>query len=330
MKLKQKFFMKHLSILLLLLLVACTAKQQSTFQFKGEYPTAQFVITQLNESGNELEFIDVNTIDARNRVYLIIDSLGNFRLNGHSVDLNDFQSDLTYILDNPDGLNHLPEGRSKAVICIDYGKLVPEDTIPALRFQIRAINNVLNNVVMTPALNYVKKELKKEMNELSQEELNMLDQKFSPKMAFVQDNSPFRPPTLPPDGAPIPEKSLERNVLPILVKTQDTILMNEAPIQLNQIKEQVKTFIMNPEQRPDLAEDSKKAIVSLKNIRGTEYELYFAVYNEIKAAYTELWEEKAQEQYGKRFDELDSKEQRQLKRAIPMVISEAEPTSFGN
>ena len=73
----------------------------------------------------------------------------------------------------------------------------------------------------------------------------------------------------------------------------------------------------------------KWAIISIKNDRGTKYETYLNVYNEIKGAYNELRDEEAKRKYNKAY-EFCSKEQRKtIRNTIPLVISEAEPTSYG-
>ena len=78
-----------------------------------------------------------------------------------------------------------------------------------------------------------------------------------------------------------------------------------------------------------MSEEPTKAIISIKNDRGTKYQTYLEVYNELKAAYNELWEEAAMAKHGKNLDELSNAQQKDIRNAIPLVISEAEPTKFG-
>jgi hypothetical protein len=54
------------------------------------------------------------------------------------------------------------------------------------------------------------------------------------------------------------------------------------------------------------------------------------VYNKLKTAYNELWEETAMSRFGKSLQELSVAQQKQIKDDIPLVISEAESTAFGN
>ena len=73
------------------------------------------------------------------------------------------------------------------------------------------------------------------------------------------------------------------------------------------------------------------ALISLKNDRGTKYEVYVNVYNEITAAYNELWDEVSMKDYGVPYsDELDVAKRKAIRAQIPKTLSEAEPTAFGD
>lgn len=137
---------------------------------------------------------------------------------------------------------------------------------------------------------------------------------------------------LPPwsDEEPDITKLKERNVYSVLVNAQNQLLVREEPMQIADLRENAKEFIMNPNKRPDLAEGPQNAIISLKNDRGTNYETYLAVYNELKGAYEELWDELALRRYGEEYsDEMPFAQRKAIRNEIPFVISEAEPTNFG-
>ncbi len=72
-----------------------------------------------------------------------------------------------------------------------------------------------------------------------------------------------------------------------------------------------------------------KGIVSLKSDKGTSYEMYIAVQDQLTAAYNELRNMKSNEKWGKNFDQLTQEQQDAVKLVIPMQISEAEPTNIG-
>lgn len=137
---------------------------------------------------------------------------------------------------------------------------------------------------------------------------------------------------LPPwsDKPPDIAKLKERNVYSVLVNAQNQLLVRGEPKQIEDLREDTKLFIANPQKREDLSEAPNKAIISLKNDRGTNYETYLEVYNELQAAYNELWDEESRRRYNKPFSQVNSIDQRRAIRSkFPLIISEAEPTSFG-
>ena len=137
---------------------------------------------------------------------------------------------------------------------------------------------------------------------------------------------------LPPwsDEEPDITKLKERNVFSVLVNAQNQLLVRDEPARIGELRERAKEFIMNPANRPDLAEGPKNAIISLKNDRGTDYDTYLAVYNELKGAYDELWDELSQRRYGEPYsEEMPFARRKAIRDEIPMVLSEAEPTNFG-
>ena len=137
---------------------------------------------------------------------------------------------------------------------------------------------------------------------------------------------------LPPwsDEEPDITKLKERNVFSVLVNANNELLVREEPARIGELRERAKEFIMNPSNRPDLAEGPKNAIISLKNDRGTDYDTYLAVYNELKGAYDDLWDELSQRRYGEPYsEEMPFAQRKAIRDEIPMVLSEAEPTNFG-
>jgi len=138
---------------------------------------------------------------------------------------------------------------------------------------------------------------------------------------------------LPPwsDEEPDITKLKERNVYSVLVNAQNQLLVREEPTRLANLRENTKEFIMNPNNMPNMAESPKNAIISLKNDRGTSYETYLAVYNELKGAYQELWDDLANKRYGEPYtDDMEFAKRKSIRDEIPFIISEAEPTSFGD
>lgn len=108
-------------------------------------------------------------------------------------------------------------------------------------------------------------------------------------------------------------------------------------MDLSMLKEEVKNFILNPTNNPDMPEKVEQdvpglgmfpvseAVISLQNDRGTSYEMYIKVQNELVAAYNELREEFSSAQFGKAFDQLTEDQQDVIRDVYPQRISEAEP-----
>ena len=73
----------------------------------------------------------------------------------------------------------------------------------------------------------------------------------------------------------------ERNVLQVLVNANDMLLVDGQPSDIKELKRLAKDFIDNPSKNPELSESPQKAIISLKNDRGTSYNIYIQVHNEL-------------------------------------------------
>lgn len=125
-------------------------------------------------------------------------------------------------------------------------------------------------------------------------------------------------------------KLKKRNVFSVLVNAQNQLLVRGEIARVDELRERTKEFIDNPTKREDLAESPLKAIISLKNDRGTNYKTYLEVYNELKAAYAELWNEEAQRMFQQPYnDKMPTNMKKSVREKYPLVISEAEPTAFG-
>lgn len=154
------------------------------------------------------------------------------------------------------------------------------------------------------------------------------------------------PPPPPEDMEDIKVK--ERNIFKVLVNKNDRLLLNGKPGSVSILKQQAKDFLRSgnlknpgspetlPEKRainvPLLGGDIyiSKGIISLKNDRGTSYDMYIQVQNELAAAIRELRDELSQEFFGMNFEQLTDEEKRKaIQRAVPVAVSEAEPEDIG-
>ena len=149
------------------------------------------------------------------------------------------------------------------------------------------------------------------------------------------------PPPLDP-SVPPPPPIKQRNVFTVLVNSNDQLLVENAIGSVATLRDQCKEFVRNPGNRTDLSEkkpsevidfigayQTSKGVVSLQNDRGTSYDIYIRVQDELVAAYRELRDELAMQTFGRKFNELKKGESKAIRKAIPMMISEAEPRSIG-
>ncbi|HLW08539.1 MAG TPA: biopolymer transporter ExbD [Marinilabiliaceae bacterium] len=149
------------------------------------------------------------------------------------------------------------------------------------------------------------------------------------------------PPPLPPqEDAPPPIR--ERNVFEVLINANNQLLVEKQPMALQNLKDAAKVFIENPANLATLPEREEievpffgvypvttKAVISLQNDRGTQYQMYLAVQNELQAAYNELRDELARRKFNTSFNELSDEQQNAIRVIYPQKISEAEPRNVG-
>ena len=70
-------------------------------------------------------------------------------------------------------------------------------------------------------------------------------------------------------------------------------------------------------------------MISLQNDRGTDYQAYLEVQNELVAAYNELREELAMKKFSTHYEALPEEKQEAIQKVFPQKISEAEPKNYG-
>ena len=151
------------------------------------------------------------------------------------------------------------------------------------------------------------------------------------------------PPPVPKDQKKNEEMDIKkRKILVVLINSNNQILCNNEFIDIKQLREKVRTFIENPyndEHMPEKTEVdvpffgkqmvTKNHVISLQNDRGTEYQAYIDVQNELAGAYNELRDEVSKKKFGKAFADLDEDQQKAVQMIYPQKISEAEPKNYG-
>mgnify|MGYP003572178736 FL=1 len=147
----------------------------------------------------------------------------------------------------------------------------------------------------------------------------------------------------PPVETPDEEIDIkDRNIFKILVNSSERLLVDGKEIDIRMLRDRTKEFFLNPLNDPNLPEkrqeeldhlgtvDISKGVVSLKNDRGTSYEMYIKVQNELAKAFREMRDEMSVNYFGVKFDQIvDETKKQSIQKAIPMAISEAEPEDIG-
>ena len=133
----------------------------------------------------------------------------------------------------------------------------------------------------------------------------------------------------------------ERNIIIVRINSGDRLFAGDQPMDVSQLKDKIKEFLTNPNNDPKLPERENKEIegfgtypvskgvISLQNDRGTSYDAYIHVQNELVKAVNELRDEASMREFGKKFIALDEDQQKIIKNVVPQQISEAEPKDVG-
>lgn len=141
----------------------------------------------------------------------------------------------------------------------------------------------------------------------------------------------------------------ERNIFKVNINSVGKIMISGgeklecSPGDLARLRSLVKDFIAGkpapgetkgpecsmvnvPGLGPTLCSD--KHVISLASDRGTPYAAYFAVQNELVAAYNELRDERAKEKFGRPYEMLNDDNKGAIREIYPQKISEAEPVDY--
>lgn len=145
--------------------------------------------------------------------------------------------------------------------------------------------------------------------------------------------------SLPPfDGVINTAPVHQRNILLVWINRDNKLMVEGKEIQMNELRTKAREFILNAGNLDNLPLKVFKSfeyfgelmvttdhVISLRSDRGTSYEMYIGVQNELVAAYNELRDEASQNQWGIGYCNLTKNKQKVVASIYPMKISEAEP-----
>lgn len=140
-------------------------------------------------------------------------------------------------------------------------------------------------------------------------------------------------------------KIKERNLFLVFVSGNGNIMAGGQVIDIHQLKDKTKDFILNRFDDPNLPEKEvveiempngskwaypvSQGVVSLQTTRDTGYQVYIMVQNELTRAFNEVRDEVSMVRFGRKFGELQEEESKVITKAVPLKISEAEPRNMG-
>ncbi|MBR8703558.1 biopolymer transporter ExbD [Porphyromonas levii] len=151
------------------------------------------------------------------------------------------------------------------------------------------------------------------------------------------------PPAVPPDQQDVSIDINRRNMLRVNVNNRGQILANGEVVDLNGLREKVAEFVLNENDRSDLAERvvesfplvgaqkvTKNHVISLTNTVDTRYSDYILVQNELTKAYMQIRDQQSRKLFGLSFKDASLQQQEVLIDMYPQKISEANPREFGS
>ena len=122
------------------------------------------------------------------------------------------------------------------------------------------------------------------------------------------------PPPLPPNMEKPDIDVKKRDIFIVLINSSNQLLVQGEPLDVRQLKDKAKMFIQNEGGDASLPEKiavevdfdgvtetvliTQNHVISLQNDRGTQYQKYIEVQNELVAAYNELRNELSQTRFG--------------------------------
>jgi len=165
-------------------------------------------------------------------------------------------------------------------------------------------------------------------------------------LTTTMDTDEGLPRRLPNPPDPNQKQDIEvntRNLLQVMVSADNRIMCAGEEVSLVRLREKTIDFIENPNDAINLPEKTsvdipffgtqmitgEKHVISLQCDRGTKYQTYIDVQNELAAAYNDLRNAAARKQFNKELKLLNDDQRDAVIKLYPQKISEAEPKKYG-
>lgn len=125
-------------------------------------------------------------------------------------------------------------------------------------------------------------------------------------------------PTLLPPWTDQATPTPKDNLLVVEINGRDELQIQGQNLPIDAIHDAVRDLVYQRASSP------QKAVVQLQNSAQTSYEQYVQVQDAIRAAYHQLWDERAQQQFELTYEQLDQTAQRKIRVQLPLVLAESQ------
>ena len=106
----------------------------------------------------------------------------------------------------------------------------------------------------------------------------------------------------------------KENLLAIRLTAGDSLLVNDRPMKVRQLKEEVIRLVHRL---------GKKHLISVESDRDADYNLYFQMQNELMEAYSQLRNETSQMKYHMNYAQLGNDQKEEVRKLCPQRITES-------
>ena len=104
----------------------------------------------------------------------------------------------------------------------------------------------------------------------------------------------------------------KENLLAIRLTAGDTLLVNDRPMKVAQLKDEVIRLVHRL---------GKKHLISVESDRDADYNLYFQMQNELMEAYSQLRNETSQKKYHLDYARLGNEQKEEVRKLCPQRIT---------
>ena len=134
----------------------------------------------------------------------------------------------------------------------------------------------------------------------------------------------------------------ERNLMRVVITADNRLTVGDQDVPLDHLRQRVVTFIDNADDRADLPEKhtvsipllgecriTDRHLIQIEADRASDYNTYFAVQNEIVAAYNTLRSRLAQQRFSRSYGQCSEPQREALRTYYRQRVSEVYPQEKG-